>query len=103
MPHKQHSCVQHILVALLAAFVATVLLGSTALAGEVVCRDDEKHDLTDPSTTYIIRGDGTQHKSGNYFNIPRDCSSEEHPIVIILENVNRTQAGCDSGGSFINM
>ena len=80
-----------------------VLMGGTAQAGEVVYRDDEKHDLNDPGTTYIIRGDGTQHKSGNYFSVPANCSSEENPIVIILENVNRTQADCSPGGSFINI
>ena len=80
-----------------------VLMGGTAQAGEVVYRDDEKHDLNDPGTTYIIRCDGTQHKSGNYFSVPANCSSEENPIVIILENVNRTQADCSPGGSFINI
>ena len=94
---------RRVIVTVCLSLVATLLLCGTALAGEVTYGDNERRDLDDHNTTYVIRGDGTTHKSGNYFYVPGNKSSEENPLVIILDNVNRTQEGCSPTNSFITI
>ncbi|MBP3884400.1 MAG: hypothetical protein J6D54_05620 [Olsenella sp.] len=103
MQHVRHARAHRILATLCLALIAATLLCGTAVAGEVECADDERKDLSDHSTTYVIRGDGSEHKSGNYFYVPKDSSSAENPLTIVLADVNRSQAGCDPSHSFITI
>lgn len=96
------------IAALLGLFlVISCLLPARALADEVVYSDDDRKDLNDASVTYIIRGNGpgsdNLHKSGNYFYVPAGTSSEDNSLTIILENVNRSQDGCNPQHSFIDI
>lgn len=71
--------------------------------GTVQYDDDDKAELKDPNTTYIIKGSGTLHKDGNYFTVPADVSSSDHPLTIILDNVNRSQSGKSPDSSYITI
>ena len=90
MQHVRHARAHRILATPCLALIATTLLCGTAVAGEVECADDERKDLSDHGTTYVIRGDGSEYKSGNYFYVPKDSSSAENPLTIVLADVNRS-------------
>ena len=99
--------VRHILLGILVALALSLLLPAYALASEVVYQDTDKKDLDNPDNTYVIRGNGPgedQRKTdGNYFTVPKDKSSADKPITIILDNVNRSQSGKSPDSSFITI
>ncbi len=66
-------------------------------------KDTDKKTFDDPGTTYIIHGQGSLKKDGNYFTVKSNKSSEGNPIVIILDNVNRSQEGKSPDKSFITI
>ena len=75
-----------------------------ALAKTVTYKDtDNKKELDNPGTTYVIQGDGKSHKGDNHFTVPSDSSSEGHPIRITLKNVNVSQDGQDPSYAFITI
>ncbi len=99
--------VRRMLLSILVVLSLGLLMPSRALAGEVVYDDTEKKDLDNPDNTYVIRGDGPgedQRKTdGDYFTVPKDKSSADRPITIILDNVNRSQSGKSPDSSFITI
>lgn len=94
---------QHALFSLMITLLAVCVLEGEALAGEKVFADTEKQSLDDPGTTYVLRGSGSLQTDGDYFTVPSGKSSEDRPIVIILDNVNRSQEGKSPDKSFITI
>ncbi|MBR3234659.1 MAG: Ig-like domain repeat protein [Atopobiaceae bacterium] len=90
-------------MALLLLMTAICAVPQLAFAGTVTYSDDASATLDDPGTTYILLGDGSEHKNSNYFTVPSDKSSEANPIVVILDNVNRSQEGEDPDSSFLTI
>ena len=99
--HGQAACRAALMIA--AALMLAALLPAWALADEVTYTDTDKKNLDNPDNTYVIKGDGVEDVNGNYFTVPDNKSSESEPIVIILDNVNRSQAGKSPDGSFIKI
>lgn len=75
-----------------------------ALAQTVTYEDtDTKKELSNPSDTYVIQGDGKAHKGDNHFTVPAGKSSEHSPIRITLKNVNYSQYDEDPSYAFITI
>ena len=94
--------VNTILSAILIVF-AMVLISVPAFASETTYDDDSKKNLDDTDVTYRIVGGGKERVNGNYFTVPKNKSSESEPIVIILDNVNRSQVDKSPDKSFITI
>ena len=94
------------MIAAITADGTSVMAGGFAepcYAASTTYNDDDKKDLDDPNTVYTLKGSGSCKKDGNYFTVPSDKSSESDPIVIILDNVNRSQDGKSPDSSFITI
>lgn len=72
-------------------------------ASVVRIRDDDKVNLDTPGTQYELFGSGERVKDGNFFTVPDNRSNEGSPIIIVLDNVNRTQSGKSPDNAFINI
>ena len=65
--------------------------------------DKNKADLDTPGTQYELYGSGERVKDGNYFTVPDNRSNAGSPIIIVLDNVDRTQSGKSPDNAFINI
>ena len=92
-----------LLCAFLISSLALIYFPLPVMASETTYDDDSKKNLDDPDVTYRIVGNGEKHVNGNYFTVPKDKSSESNPIVIILDNVYRSQIDKSPDNSFITI
>lgn len=90
-------------VVMLLFFICAVLMPARADAADVIYNDSDGGTLSDPDTTYIIKGSGSEVTSTKYFNVPSGSSSSARPITVILDNVNVTQKDRSPDHSFIHV
>lgn len=90
-------------VVMLLFFICTVLMTARADAADVTFKDSDGGTLSDPDTTYVIEGSGSEVTSTKYFNVPSGSSSSSRPITVILDNVNVTQKDRSPDHSFIHV
>ena len=74
-----------------------------ASAASKTFSDSDGGTISDPGTTYTIKGNGTKKTSTKYFNVPKGKSSQSKPIVIVLDSVNITQEDKSPDHSFIHI
>ena len=90
-------------VVMLLFFICTILMTVQADAATVTFRDSDGGTLSDPDTTYVIEGSGSEVTSTKYFNVPSGSSSSSRPITVILDDVNVTQKDRSPDHSFIHV
>ena len=88
---------------LLLFFICMGIYALRAEASSVTLNDKDGGTLSDAGTVYVIKGDGTQHVTTNYLDVPENASTESSPITIILDGVNISQEDKSPKHSFIHI